>query len=137
VSATSAGRTKAGPDALLGVTINWAGVAWARCTKQTDRKVGWGVYGSTWAYREGAGAERSGGGLGKFTIAGRVVDERGNCVAGVELQVGKTMVYTGANGEFELKVRKRKAYPVAVEGWKVVSGAEIAAGESVRIVVDH
>jgi hypothetical protein len=35
------------------------------------------------------------------------------------------MVYTGANGEFELTVRKRKVYPVAVEGWAVVSGAEI------------
>ena len=38
---------------------------------EADGKVGWGVYGSTWAYREGVGGERSGGGLGKFTIAGR------------------------------------------------------------------
>jgi hypothetical protein len=38
---------------------------------------------------------------------------------------------------FELTVRKRKAYPVAVEGWKVVSGAEVEPGESVTIVVDH
>jgi len=33
-----------------------------------------GVYGPTWTYREGVGAERSSGGLGKFTIAGRVMD---------------------------------------------------------------
>jgi hypothetical protein len=46
-------------------------------------------------------------------------------VADVELQVGKQTVYTGATGEFELTVRKRKAYPVAVEGWRIVSGAEI------------
>jgi hypothetical protein len=43
-------------------------------------------------------AERSGGGLGKFTIAGRVVDSSGNGVADVELQVGKQTVYTGATG---------------------------------------
>ena len=61
-------------------------------------KVGWGVYGSTWAYREEVGGERGGGGLGKFTIAGRVVDTNGNGVADLELQVGKQTVYTGASG---------------------------------------
>jgi phosphohistidine swiveling domain-containing protein len=95
-----------------------------------------GGYGSTWAYREGVGAERSGGGLGKFTIAGRVVDADGNAVVDAEVMVGKTVVYTRANGEFELTVRKRKAYAVVVEGWKVISGAEIEAGEAVTIVVD-
>jgi hypothetical protein len=68
---------------------------------------------------------------------GRVVDESGNGVADVELQVGKQVVYTGANGEFELTVGKRKAYVVSAQGWKVVSGAEIEAGESVTIVVEH
>jgi hypothetical protein len=61
-------------------------------------RTSWGVYGSTWAYREGVGAERSGGGLGKFTIAGRVVDVEGNAVVDAEVMVGKTMVYTGVNG---------------------------------------
>jgi len=41
-----------------------------------------GGYGSTRAYREEVGGERSGGGLGKFTIAGRVVDVDGNAVVG-------------------------------------------------------
>jgi hypothetical protein len=81
---------------------------------ESDGKVGWGVYGSTWAYREGAGGERNGGRLGKFTIVGRVVDVEGNAVVDAEVTVGKTMVYTGANGEFELTVRKRKAYALAV-----------------------
>jgi hypothetical protein len=40
--------------------------------------------------------------LGKFTIAGRVVD--------AEVTVGKTVVHTGVNEEFELTVRKRRAY---------------------------
>jgi hypothetical protein len=66
--------------------------------------------------REGVGAERSSGGIGKFTIAGRVVDVEGNAVVDAEVMVGKTVVYTGVNGEFELKVRKTKAYAVAVEG---------------------
>jgi hypothetical protein len=52
-------------------------------------EVGWGVYRSTWDYREGIGGGRSGGGLGKFTIAGRVVNNNGNGVADLELQVGK------------------------------------------------
>jgi hypothetical protein len=54
-----------------------------------------------------------------------------------EVMVGKTVVYTGANGEFELTVGKRKAYAVSAEGWRIVSGAEIEAGESVTIVVEH
>jgi hypothetical protein len=76
---------------------------------EADGKVGWGVCGSTWAYREGVGAEWSGGGLGKFTIAGRVVDESGNGVADLELQVGKQTVYTGATREFELTVEASDA----------------------------
>ena len=69
------------------------------------------------------------GGIGKFTIAGRVVDVEGNAVVDAEVMVAMTVVYTGANGEFELTVGKRKAYAVVVEGWKAVSGAEIASGE--------
>jgi hypothetical protein len=61
----------------------------------------------------------------------------GNGVANVEFRVGKQTVYTGATGEFELMVGKRKAHVLAVEGWKIVSGAEIEAGETVTIVVDH
>jgi hypothetical protein len=34
-----------------------------------------------------------------------------------EVMVGKTVVYTGANGEFEMTVRKKRAYAVVVEGW--------------------
>ena len=66
---------------------------------EADGKVGWGVYGSTWAYRDGGGAGRSGGGIGKFTIAGRVVDSNGNGVADLGLQVGKQTVYIGATTE--------------------------------------
>ena len=45
---------------------------------------------------------------------------------------------TGATEEFKfLTVRKRKSYAVVVERRKIVSGAEIEAGESVTIVVDH
>jgi hypothetical protein len=89
---------------------------------ESDGKVGWGVYGSTWTYREGVGAERSSGGLGKFTIAGRVLD--------VEVMVGKTVVYTGVNGEFEFAVRKKRADAVAVEGRKGVSGSGDRTGRS-------
>jgi hypothetical protein len=73
-----------------------------------------------WVYREGVGAERSGGGLGKFTIAGRVVGVEGNAVVDAELTWGSGRL-----------MRCR------VEGWKIVSGAEIEAGESVTIVVNH
>lgn len=53
----------------------------------------------------------------------------------VELQVGKQTVYTGANGEFELTVSKRKAYAVSAEGWRIVSGAEVEPGEVAAIVI--
>jgi hypothetical protein len=39
--------------------------------------------------------------------------------------------------EFGLTVRKRKAYAVVVDGWRVVSGAKVEPGEAVTIVVDH
>jgi hypothetical protein len=78
---------------------------------EADGKVGWGVYGSTWAYREGVNGGTHAGGMGRFTIAGRGVDESGNGVADLELQVGKQTVYTGATGEFELTVRKRNRQP--------------------------
>jgi hypothetical protein len=42
-----------------------------------------------------------------------------------------------SDGEFELTVGKRRAYAVPAEGWRIVSGAEIEAGESVTIVVEH
>jgi hypothetical protein len=63
---------------------------------------------------------------GKFTISGRVVDERGNGVADVELQVGQQTVYTGATGEFELTV-----------GRVVTPPAEVTPGEPVVIVVSR
>jgi hypothetical protein len=44
-----------------------------------------------------------------FTIARRVVDVEGNAVADAGVMVRKTMVYTGANGEFEFTVGERKA----------------------------
>ena len=44
---------------------------------------------------------------------------------------------TGTTGEFELTVGKRRTYAVSAEGWRVVSGAEIEAGEAVTIVVDQ
>jgi hypothetical protein len=56
---------------------------------EANGKVGWGVYGSTWAYRAGGGGGRSGRGIGKITIAGSVVDSSGSGVADVELQVDK------------------------------------------------
>jgi len=87
---------------------------------EADGKVGWGGYGSTWAYREGVGGGKSGGGLGKGTVAGTVVDSSGNRVADVELQVGKQTVYTGATGGFELTVGKRRAYAVEVVGSKIL-----------------
>ena len=48
----------------------------------------------------------------------------------VEVMVGKTVVYTGVNGEFEFAVRKKRAYAVAVEGRKGVSGSGDRTGRS-------
>ena len=42
---------------------------------------------------------------------------------------------SGVNGEFELTVTKRKAYAVVVEGWRIVSGTQVEAGELAAIVV--
>ena len=49
----------------------------------------------------------------------------GNAVVDAEVMEGKTVFYTGANGEFELTFRKRKACAVSAGGWRTVSGAEI------------
>ena len=46
--------------------------------------------------------------VGKFTIARGAVDVEANALADAEVIVGKTIVYTGANGEFELTVRKKR-----------------------------
>ena len=56
-----------------------------------------------------------------------VVDVEGNAVVDAEVMVGKTAVYTGANGEFLTQCRRR--------GWKIVSGAEIEAGEAAIIII--
>jgi hypothetical protein len=66
-----------------------------------------------------------------------VADVEGNAVVDAEVMVGKTVVYTVANGEFELTVRKKRAHAVVVEGWMIVSKAEIDVGESGTIVVEH
>jgi hypothetical protein len=66
-----------------------------------------------------------------------VVDVEGNAVVDAEVMVGKTVVYTVANGECELTVRKKRAYAVVVEGWMIASKAEIEVGESGTIVVEH
>jgi hypothetical protein len=68
---------------------------------------------------------------------GRVADVEGDAVVDAEVMVGKTVVYTVANGKFELTVRKKRAYAVVVEGWMIVSKAEIEVGESGTIVVEH
>jgi hypothetical protein len=53
------------------------------------------------------------------------MDVDGNAVVDAEVMEGKTVFYTGANGEFELTFRKRKACAVSAGGWRTVSGAEI------------
>ena len=40
-------------------------------------------------------------------------------------------------GAFELTVGKRKTYAVSAVGGRIVSGAEVDAGESVTIFVEH
>jgi hypothetical protein len=43
----------------------------------------------------------------------------------------------GSTEAFKLTVAKRRAFVVVVEGWRIVSGAAIEAGESFTIVVEH
>ena len=52
-----------------------------------------------------------------------------------EVVVGKTMVYTGAKGEFELTVGKRKAYAVSAEGWKIQKNSNLEDNER-RVLLD-
>jgi hypothetical protein len=81
--------------------------------------------------------------MGRFTIAGRVVDSSGNGVADVELQVGKQTVYIGASGGFAVSMNRKKRYKLTVmvqdfltTGWRVVSApAEVTPEEPVVIVV--
>jgi hypothetical protein len=62
------------------------------------------------------------------------VDVEENAVADAEVMVGKTVVYTVANGEFELTVGKRKACMVSAEGWKIVSGRRLRRGNQSRLL---
>jgi hypothetical protein len=51
--------------------------------------------------------------------------------------VGKTVVYTGANGEFEMTVRKKRAFTVVVEGGRLFQGRRLSQENQSTIVVGH
>jgi hypothetical protein len=55
------------------------------------------------------------GATGKHVIASQS-DVAESLSLDAEVMVGKTVVYTGASGEFELTVKKKRAYEVSVEG---------------------
>jgi hypothetical protein len=71
------------------------------------------------------------------------VDERGNGVADLELQVGKQTVYTGTSGDLVVSVNRKKRYKLTLGvedfltvGCRVVSApAEVTPGEEPDVIV--
>ena len=53
-----------------------------------------------------------------------MVDVERNAVADAEVMVGKTVDYTGANGEFELTVRKRRLIQWRLRGADCFGGRD-------------
>lgn len=84
---------------------------------QPDGTVKYSVYGGTFLYRqEGLLAETGAPPISfpKYVIRGRVVDSEGRLVSGAALRIGKDVVFTDSQGEFFLRERKRRSYPLEV-----------------------
>lgn len=76
-------------------------------------KVGYTGYASQWLYGQEM-RPHDGGGLGKYLISGIVVDERGEPIEGAAVRVGRELMWTGANGTFQLSVKKNRPVLLAV-----------------------
>jgi hypothetical protein len=72
----------------------------------------------------------------KYLIHGKVIDEAGQGVWGIAVQVGPEMVYSDTQGEFFLHVKNNKPTPIAVAAdaslqsswWKLQSAPAVAQG---------
>jgi protocatechuate 3,4-dioxygenase beta subunit len=84
---------------------------------------------------------------GKFTVKGIVVDEEGNAIAGAAVKVGKDVVWTNAQGQFQLSQKKAATLDVAVDleeftalgDWSIVDAPKTVTaattGTPIKIVV--
>jgi hypothetical protein len=75
------------------------------------------AYGTEYAYGkpiEGRSPAGNGGSLAKYVIQGQVVDEEGRPVHGAALRIERQTVFTDSAGNFSLRERKKKEYPVEI-----------------------
>lgn len=80
-------------------------------------KTQYSLWGSDTRYRmqaAGVGSFSSQIDLGRYIIRGRVTDAEGNAVRGAALRIGTQIVYTDANGDFFVRLKKSGTYDVAV-----------------------
>jgi hypothetical protein len=72
----------------------------------------------------------------RFVVRGKVVDEKGNGVSGIAIQIGPEVVYSDADGQFFLHVKSPKAMPLVVAPdsslqtawWRLQSAPTVAQG---------
>jgi len=104
----------------------------------------WGGYLSGLRYTAVGAANNTSPTFSKYVIRGKVVDEAGQGVWGIALQIGPEVVYSDTLGEFFLHVKNAKPMPLAVAAdaslqsswWKLQSAPPIAQGRPEGTVED-
>jgi hypothetical protein len=107
-----------------------------------DGSIDYSASGGTFLYMGGLGGvqpQRVGTGtaMGRYVVRGVVRDETGQPVEGAALDLGGELVFTNSAGEFFVRVRRPKAYELAVRleeflfpgRWEVVSAPAQAQAE--------
>lgn len=79
-----------------------------------DGEVRYTAYASQFLYGGSKGAAREEVRLYSNLIRGRVQDLKGNPVSGAALRIDKEIVFTDSGGEFFVRLKKRREYPVEV-----------------------
>jgi uncharacterized membrane protein len=80
--------------------------------------------------------------MGKYEIRGTVLDENGQGVEGAAVKIGNDVVYSGADGTFEIHVKNRPYSLIVlpekflIGEWKEISGPSVVSPEqAIQIIV--
>lgn len=119
-----------------------------------DGSIDYSASGSTFLYMGGLGGIQpqqvgTGAAMSRYVVRGVVRDEAGAPVEGVALDIGGEVTFTNSAGEFFVRVRRPRSYPVAVRldefllpgQWEVASAPTTApairegAGGGIEIIL--
>jgi hypothetical protein len=122
---------------------------------QPDGRVDYAANAGTFLYLGEFGVQPQriggGGGISRYVIRGRVVDEAGEPVEGAAVDLGGEIVFSNSRGQFSLRTRRPARYAVAVKldefllpgSWQVrsapasVTAAAEERAEMVEIVLER